>query len=269
MAFVGNIDLSAITKLIENLGAGGTSAQGGGQTSQPFSPQTDSLGAGANSSNPQAAILREIELLLKLLLELEQSQNGATPSGLQQPSNGSASPAGSGSTGSGPSSTAAHGNPAAASATNATGPGATNAPAPSGAAPATGSINDRIAGAAQQLLDASSADGPGGGYVACAYEVNKALSLAGVASLGDNPNYVPSVEAALRGGRGVQVSAAEAQPGDIAIAGGDQHVGIVTGAGASGILSNDSYKDSFSWQSSGASFDQYFGSPTRYYRVVN
>ncbi len=260
----GTIDLAAIAKLVESLGTGNEAASGSGGTSDRFTAQPDAFGSATSGNGPQAKLLREIELLLKLMLELEQSQSGATPFGQQNPSSAYVTPASYGSSASaGPASVQGAtgvGNPAAQGAATA---------GPAGPAPTAGSINERIAQAAQQLCGTSSADGPGGGNVACAFEVNKVLARAGVAPLGDNPNYVPSVEAALEGGRGVQVSAAQAQPGDIAVAGNDHHIGIVTGAGASNILSNSSGQDAFSWQSSGAGFDQYFGAPTRYYRVVN
>jgi len=53
---------------------------------------------------------------------------------------------------------------------------------------------------------------------ACAWEVNNILSNAGLRKIGSNPDYVPSVVAALQAGRGRQISEAETVPGDLTVA---------------------------------------------------
>jgi len=74
-------------------------------------------------------------------------------------------------------------------------------------------LGKQIAIAANNAAGMDTSAGPGGGNEACAWAVNRVLQKAGVAPLGDNPNYVPSVEAALRNGRGQAVSSAQAQAG--------------------------------------------------------
>lgn len=128
-----------------------------------------------------------------------------------------------------------------------------------------GSINSRIHDAANAYFGSSTRAGPGGGNVACAWAVNNVLARAGIPKLGENTNYVPSVEEALRNGRGTQVSAADAQPGDIVISPGQSHVGIYMGNGE--VLSNSSSRASFRW-TSGLNFDGYYGGgQSRIYRV--
>lgn len=128
-----------------------------------------------------------------------------------------------------------------------------------------GSLNSRIHDAAKGYFGTSTRSGPGGGNVACAWAVNNVLARAGIPKLGANTHYVPSVEEALRGGRGRQVSPAEAQPGDIVISPGQSHVGIYMGGGE--VLSNSSSKASFRW-TSGLNFDGYYGhGQSRIYRL--
>jgi cell wall-associated NlpC family hydrolase len=128
-----------------------------------------------------------------------------------------------------------------------------------------GSVNQRVLDAANGYFGTSTRAGPGGGNVACAWAVNNVLARAGIPKLGANTNYVPSVEEALRSGRGTRVSAAEARPGDIVISPGQSHVGIYMGDGQ--VLSNSSSRASFRWQS-GLNFDGYYGSgQSRIYRL--
>jgi cell wall-associated NlpC family hydrolase len=127
------------------------------------------------------------------------------------------------------------------------------------------SVNQRVMQAAEELRGMSTRNGPGGGNVACAFAVNKVLARAGVPTLGANPNYVPSVEEALRGGRGRQVSPSEARPGDIVVSPGQSHVGIYLGEGR--VLSNSSSRAAFRWES-GLNFDGYYGGgQSRIYRL--
>jgi hypothetical protein len=121
----------------------------------------------------------------------------------------------------------------------------------------------------QRMQDFSTADSPTGGNVACAWAVNEVLYKAIGKRIGDNPNYVPSVQAALANGQGVEIPASQARPGDLAIAKDMQHIGICTANGCSQILSNSSSHYRFSWRSDSnfnGSYDQYRGK-TRYYRV--
>jgi hypothetical protein len=115
-------------------------------------------------------------------------------------------------------------------------------------------LGNQIAIATNNAAGMDTSAGPGGGNEACAWAVNRVLQKAGVAPLGDNPNYVPSVEAALRNGRGQAVSSAQAQAGDIIIAKDQRHIGICLNEGCTRVRSNSSSHAQFSWMSS-RSFD--------------
>ncbi len=139
----------------------------------------------------------------------------------------------------------------------------------SGSVPA-GEADQRIMQSVQRMGSFSSASGPSSGREACAWAVNRVLSDAGIRPLGDNPNYVPSVESALQNGRGQQVSAAQAQAGDIVIAKDQRHIGICMNAGCSQIRSNSSSRAVFAWNSDGnfdGAYDRY-GGTNRIYRVT-
>jgi hypothetical protein len=122
---------------------------------------------------------------------------------------------------------------------------------------------------AENMQGFSTADSPTGGNVACAWAVNEVLYKTIGKRIGDNPNYVPSVQSALAREQGVEIPASQARPGDLAIAKDMQHIGICTANGCNQILSNSSSRSSFSWRSNGnfdGSYDQY-GGTTHYYRV--
>lgn len=75
--------------------------------------------------------------------------------------------------------------------------------------------------------------------------MNQILSQAIHRTIGSNPNYVPSVEAALKGGAGTAVSQANAKAGDLVIAGNTGHIGIYMGGGR--VQSNSSSRACFCW----------------------
>jgi hypothetical protein len=129
-----------------------------------------------------------------------------------------------------------------------------------------GSVNARVLEAAKGYYGASTRAGPGRGNVACAWAVNNVLERAGLPKVGENTNYVPSVEAALRAGRGTEVSQADAQPGDLVIAPNGHHVGVYLGEGR--VLSNSSSSAAFRWES-GINFDGEYGpsGQSRVYRL--
>ncbi len=123
-----------------------------------------------------------------------------------------------------------------------------------------------IAAATAAAQGQSTAAGPGGGNLACAWEVNNILRASGVEPV--DGNSVAGMEAALQGGRGTAVDLASAQAGDIIIAPGSMsHVGICQNAGCTSVISNASQgaNSSFSWVS-GPSFGTNAG-PGRIYRV--
>ena len=115
----------------------------------------------------------------------------------------------------------------------------------------------------------SSAAGPAGGREACAWAVNQVLYKATGRTIGSNTNYVPSVEAALQSGQGVQVSRAGAAPGDIIIARDARHIGFCLTYGCTRVLSNSSSRAVFAWESDsnfGGSYNNYPGTE-HFYRV--
>jgi hypothetical protein len=132
-----------------------------------------------------------------------------------------------------------------------------------------GNKQKKIVQAALSLYGTSSAAGPDGGKNACAWMVNKVLVKAIGHAIGQNTNYVPSVEEDLLNGAGVQIPLSQAQPGDIIIAKGQAHIGICMSYGCTNVLSNSSSQASFSWQSDPnfqGYYDQYGGS-VHVYRV--
>jgi lysozyme family protein len=147
-------------------------------------------------------------------------------------------------------------------------PAADTADSAAAAIPA-GSINQRIFQAAQASRGASSRSGPGGGNVACAWILNTVVfPKAGIKTIGSNPNLVASVEQALQGGRGQAVERSQAQPGDIAIM-PNKHIGICMAAGCTSLLSNSSSKATFTWDAPIGSYDSYYRTTTKIYRVTS
>ncbi len=185
----------------------------------------------------------DIELLIGLLEAKMQKQNarnngggggmqGTRPQG-QRP--GGLPPAGSNSRGGAPAANAsALQNQAANNIANTRPP------------PEPGSVSGRIAESTQRHMGMNTSAGPDGGNLACAWAVNKILAESNppVKPLGSNPNYVPSVEQALQGGRGTKIDASEARPGDIVIWPNGHHIGIATGNNQ--VANNSSSRASFS-----------------------
>lgn len=145
-------------------------------------------------------------------------------------------------------------------------------PAPNtpGQAPPSGSIQERIYKAAIASKGESSRNGPGGGNTACAWILNTSVfPKAGIATIGKNPNLVSSVEEALQGGRGQLVSPRTAGgQGDVVVM-GTAHIGICLNEGCSEVISNSSSKASFTWVASIQTYDSYYKTSCRVYRVVN
>ncbi|MEM1278527.1 MAG: glycoside hydrolase family 19 protein [Cyanobacteria bacterium P01_H01_bin.152] len=143
--------------------------------------------------------------------------------------------------------------------------------------PAAGDINAAIIDSVNRNTGMSSANIPGtnGGKLACAGTVNYILHDAGIATLGGGPPYgslaVLGIEDAILGGRGVQVSEAEAQPGDLNIIdmGNKGHIGICLNVGCTQVISNSSSRASFAWESDGWFTPSYGGGRRAIYRVTN
>ncbi|MGA7932742.1 MAG: DUF4231 domain-containing protein [Kovacikia sp.] len=133
--------------------------------------------------------------------------------------------------------------------------------------PLTTDLNAAIAAATNKLRGISTADGPDGGNNACAWTVNHVLQTAGIPPLGDNPNYVPSLVEALKGGRGQILDKDQARAGDLVIACGEEHIGIGLDDHCNRVLSNSSSAASFRWETD-TDFDGYYGGSSTIYRLI-
>eukprot|EP00762_Andalucia_godoyi_P007928 ANDGO_01209.mRNA.1 hypothetical protein len=131
------------------------------------------------------------------------------------------------------------------------------------------SIPSAIDSAMHAYWGHSTADGPDGGVEACAWAVNNILTNAGIRKLGSNPDYVPSVVDALKGGRGSAIDPRNAVAGDLAVACNEAHIGICASDGCGTIDSNSSSQRCFCWSASYADFSSYFGCAPAIFRVNN
>lgn len=130
---------------------------------------------------------------------------------------------------------------------------------------AEASVNDKILAAAQAYRGTSTAGGPGGGNVSCAWAMNNVLKNAIGRTIGSNTNAVTSIAAALAGGEGTFVPRGQEQPGDLVVAPNGHHIGVYLGGGK--VLSNSSSKSAYVWES-GLDYDDWCGSGTStIYRV--
>lgn len=137
---------------------------------------------------------------------------------------------------------------------------------PSGISTAsTGAASSRISSAANAYRGASTASGPGGGRLACAWAVNNVLRNAGVSTI--DGDTVVSMESVLQSGRGTPIDQSAAQPGDLVIEAGAGHVGICLNSGCSQVISNSSSRARFDWISSTSFSPSYSNGPGRIYRV--
>ena len=136
-----------------------------------------------------------------------------------------------------------------------------------GETPSAGGLNQRIYQSMGEMGRFSTAAGPDGGNLACAWAVNRVLSNAGIQSLGENPNYVPSVESALQAGRGTRISQSQGQAGDIVIASNAHHIGICLNQGCTRVRSNSSSRAQFTWDSNFNFDGQYGNGQSRIYRL--
>jgi hypothetical protein len=151
--------------------------------------------------------------------------------------------------------------PAGGGGTSSGGSGVSGSPLGGSATPAS----IAAAAAAAQASSMSSANGPGGGTVACAWAVNQVLASTGVAPL--DTNSVQSMENALTAGRGTLVDPSQAVAGDIVIQAQDGHVGICMNNGCTQVISNSSSHATFTWVSNTSFSPSYNGGPGRIYQV--
>lgn len=125
-----------------------------------------------------------------------------------------------------------------------------------GNAPLPGSVQQRIYQAAKNAYGESTAAGPGGGNVACAWQVSRVLKRAGVTNV--SSDSVTDMVNQIKATGGAQIAVSQAQPGDIVIANDRAHVGVCMNVGCSQVLSNSSSRAAFKWQSN-TNFDGYYG----------
>lgn len=121
-----------------------------------------------------------------------------------------------------------------------------------------GGSPQKIADAIKSRIGESTAAGPDGGSNACAWQVNRILKATIGHTIGENPNYVPSVQAALEGSQGTRISPSQAQAGDIVVW-QDHHIGFCTDNGCNNVISTSSSTATFSWRDSRTNVDSYYG----------
>jgi predicted chitinase len=134
-------------------------------------------------------------------------------------------------------------------------------------------VQQKIVQAINKHYGESTTAGPANGNEACAWEVNRVLQDAVGHPIGNNPNYEPSVEAALQTGAGTPVPPSQAHAGDIVVfdnaAANKGHIGFCMNDGCTQVVSNSSSHAAFNWVGSRASYDAYYGvnSASHIYRV--
>ena len=138
----------------------------------------------------------------------------------------------------------------------------------SGGVLVAGNTQQRICAAARNYRNSSTAAGPSGGVLACAWAVNNVLRAANVQTV--DGDAVQDMERVLNGGRGTKIESAGAVCGDLVlVTGNTNHVGICMNAGCSQVLSNSSSRKAFSWVS-GPTFAPSYNDPNyKIYRVSN
>lgn len=127
-------------------------------------------------------------------------------------------------------------------------------------------LNAAILAAARHLRGMCTMEGPDGGNNACAWTINQVLEHVGVAPLGENPNYVPSLVEALQT-RGRTLDRAEAKAGDLVVAFDSAHIGVGLEDGCTIVLSNSSSRRAFVWESD-LDFDGYYSGESTIYRLL-
>ena len=137
----------------------------------------------------------------------------------------------------------------------------------SGGTPPSGELNQQVYQSLGEMGHFDTSAGPDGGNLACAWAVNRVLENAGIAPVGSNPNYVPSVESALQSGRGTQINQTQAQAGDIVIAPNGHHIGFCLNDGCTQVRSNSSSRAQFAWDSNFNFDGVYGGGQSRVYRL--
>jgi hypothetical protein len=132
----------------------------------------------------------------------------------------------------------------------------------------SGSIQQKILSATLAYRGSSTAAGPGGGNLACAWAINNILRNAD----GDS---VKEMERVLVSGRGARINQSDAVGGDLVLLIGAKtssgktgnHVGVCLNSGCTSVLSNSSSKATFSWPSGPTFSPSYSGGTPRFFRI--
>jgi cell wall-associated NlpC family hydrolase len=122
----------------------------------------------------------------------------------------------------------------------------------------------KVAQAAIDYKGSDTSAGPDNGRNACVYAVNRVFESVGLTPPWGNSEYVPTVESGLISSGAQLVSSGDEQPGDIAIANGEAHVGVVIGSNQ--VISNSSSAAKFVWNSD-TDFDGYYSGSSKIYRL--
>ena len=139
----------------------------------------------------------------------------------------------------------------------------------------SGGIQQRILSATLAYKGSSTAAGPGGGNLACAWAINNILRNAGIAAVdGDS---VKEMERVLVSGRGARINQSDAVGGDLVLLIGARtssgktgnHVGVCLNNGCTSVLSNSSSRATFSWPSGPTFSPSYSGGTPRFFRIKN
>jgi hypothetical protein len=122
-----------------------------------------------------------------------------------------------------------------------------------------------LAEAAKMMKGFSSASGPEGGNLACVWAVNQVYKKAGIRPPWGSSNYVPDAESAMVRSGYQRIRSGQQRPGDVYIAPGQSHIGIVLPNG--NIISNSSSGAKFSWEASLSDYNNYYGGSGTFYRM--
>lgn len=144
--------------------------------------------------------------------------------------------------------------------------------AAAGALPSNPSeINGKLLAAAKSNLGSSSADGPGGGNIACAWCMNKYVFNPGIGHAIGGDSVESIVIEFEKNGYGVAVPREQVLAGDVIIMGDHigHHVGIALTDKGTEILSNSSSGRAFKWIDTFEGYDNFYPQgKSRAYRVL-
>lgn len=120
-----------------------------------------------------------------------------------------------------------------------------------------------LARAASSMKGMSSRSGPNKGRNACVWAVNKVFEKAGIPTPWGNSEYVPTAEEKMIKAGYQQVSSP--QPGDLYVAPGQKHIGVITPDGK--VISNSSSGAQFSWVDTVENYNREYGGKGKIYRM--